>query len=192
MDAGELVAAASAGRLPDWAKARPERQTHMARVAALMDDWARRSGLDEADIHRWRAAAWLHDALRDEDPEVLRSQVPDTLRDLPAKVLHGPAAAHRLAQDGLADDALRLAVAYHTLGHPDLDRLGRALYLADFLDPGRAFRPDWRARLRGRMPGAMADVLRSVLYARICYLLERGMTMRPETTAFWNRIVSER
>jgi len=188
----ELIAAASAGRLPPWAKAGPERVAHMARVAGLMGDWAARSGLDARDVVRWRAAAWLHDALRDEDAGALRHLVPDALRDLPPKVLHGPAAAGRLERDGVEDAPLRRAVAYHTLGHPDLDTLGRALYLADFLDPGRSFRGDWRAGLRSRMPGAMRDVLRAVLAARICYLLDRGFTLRPETTAFWNRIVSER
>lgn len=192
MEAAELIPAASAGRLPDWAKAKPERHAHMARVAELMEDWARRSGLDEANLVRWRAAAWLHDALRDEDPEVLRPRVPEALRDLPPKVLHGPAVAYQLEQDGVGDESFRLAVAYHTLGHPDLDRLGRALFLADFLDPGRPFRARWREGLRRRMPDALEDVLCTVLPARICYLLERGMALRPETAAFWNRIVSER
>ncbi len=192
MEVAELIAAASAGRLPDWARVAPDRRTHMARVAELMDGWARQSGLDQGQVVRWRAAAWLHDALRDEDPEILRPQVPDALRDLPPKVLHGPAVSHRLAQDGVGDDAFRLAVGYHTLGHPDLDRLGRALFLADFLDPGRPFRPKWRAGLRRRMPDEMDDVLRTVLRARICYLLERGMALRPETASFWNQIVSER
>jgi HD superfamily phosphohydrolase YqeK len=191
VEAAELIAAASAGRLPDWANAAPDRRAHMARVADLMDDWARRSGLDARDVARWRAAAWLHDALRDADPEVLRSQVPESLRDLPAKVLHGPAVAHQLERRGVQDDPFRLAIAYHTLGHPDLDGLGRALFLADFLDPGRSFRTSWRAALRSRMPDALDDVLRTVLGARICHLLERGMALRPETTAFWNRIVSE-
>ncbi|MEJ2187661.1 MAG: HD domain-containing protein [Gemmatimonadota bacterium] len=191
MDAAELLAAASAGRLPDWAKAGPLRRAHMSRVADLMEAWAHRSGLAEGDVARWRAAAWLHDALRDEDVDALRSQVPEELQDLPPKVLHGPAVAHRLEQDGVGDPALRLAVAYHTLGHPDLDRLGRALYLADFLDPGRSFRTSWRASLRGRMPDDLDDVLRIVLGARIAYLLERGMTVRPETTAFWNQLASE-
>lgn len=163
----------------------------MARVADIMDDWARRSGLDGDDVIRWRAAAWLHDALRDADPEALRAQLPQALQRLPAKVLHGPAVAQRLERDGVGDAPFRLAIAYHTLGHPDLDTMGRALFLADFLDPGRSFRTGWRDSLRSRMPDALDDVLRTVLRARICYLMERGMTLLPETAAFWNRIVTE-
>lgn len=192
MEAAAVIGAAAAGRLPDWTKAGPGRRAHMARVADLMEAWGRRAGLARGDIVRWRAAAWLHDGLRDADPEALRLQVPEALRDLPPKVLHGPAAAHRLEQDSVGDPPLRLAIAYHTLGHPDLDRLGRALFLADFLDPGRAFRASWRAALRSRLPDALDDVLWTVLAARICYLTERGMALRPETTAFWNRIVTER
>lgn len=192
MESAKLITAAAAGRLPDWANVGPSRRAHMARVADLMERWGRGSGLDEGDIARWRATAWLHDALRDADPEALRSQVPEALRDLPPKVLHGPAVAHRLEQDGVGDPPFRLAIAYHTLGHPDLDRLGRALFLADFLDPGRTFRASWRAALRSRLPDALDDVLRTVLAARICYLTERGVALRPETTSFWNRMVTER
>lgn len=193
--AGVLVPAldrAAAGQLPDWARVRPEREAHIARVAALMDEWARALALPEPERRRWRAAAWLHDALRDADPAELRDHVPLECRSLPGLLLHGPATAARLRTEGVFDEALLNAVGYHTLGHPELDGAGRALYLADFLEPGRGFLPAWRASLRARMPGAMAPVLRDVVAARLRHLLERGHPIRPETLAFWNVVAAER
>ena len=88
----------------------------------------------------------------------------------------------------MEDESLLLAVAYHTLGHPRLDDAGRALYAADFLEPGRNLRNKWRESLRGRMPGELEAVTKEILSARIVHLLRRGRTVQPETMAMWNSL----
>lgn len=185
-----VVRAAAKGELPEWAHASPPRHRHMGRVAELMAEWTAALRLQEADRIRWLAAAWLHDGFREAHPEQLRDMVPPELRDLPDPLLHGPAAAARLA--GEADEELLNAIRYHTIGHPDLDLLGRALFLADFLEPGRDFEVRWREQLRRRMPHDMDEVLAEVLQARIRHLLEIRKPIRPETAAFWSRVVSRR
>ncbi len=192
MSGAASIERAAAGELPEWAEAAPSRRAHGRRVVALLDDWACRFGFDPAERRRWRAAGWLHDALRDADPTSLRARVPAWARDLPGPLLHGPAAAARLEAEGVRDRAVLDAVAYHTLGHPDLGRLGRALYLADFLEPGRAFEPARRAALRARMPDAFDEVLVEVAAARIMHLIESRRPVRPESLAFWNSLVAER
>ena len=183
------VRAAARGELPAWAEASAKRREHIARVAALLADWAEAAALDPAERDRWVAAGWLHDTLRDADPERLREEVPERFRGLPGPVLHGPAAAERLA--GEADEELRDAVRYHTLGHAGFGRLGKALYLADFLEPGRDFEPEWRASLAARMPEEMDEVLTEVLGARIRHLVERRKPISPETAAFWTAVVGK-
>lgn len=192
MSADELhpvVRDAARGRLPGWAEVEPGRREHVERVAALLETWATLRGEAPSDVARWTAAGWLHDALRDADPEALRPLLDGSPAELPGALLHGPAAAARLRRDGVADEELLRAVAFHTLGHPDLDDLGRATYCADFLEPGRAPRPEWRASLRERMPGELDAVTREVLAARIGRLLERGLRIHPATVEFWNRTV---
>jgi HD superfamily phosphohydrolase YqeK len=160
----------------------------MERVTALLDGWASDAGLDPAERVRWRALGMLHDALKDEAPAVLRAEIETRFGDLPDPVLHGPAAAERLRAEGVRDEPFLLALAYHTLGHPDLDRAGRALYAADFLEPGRRLRNEWRAGLRARMPDDPEGVLREIVRARMVHLLDEGRPVRPETLAFWNRL----
>lgn len=184
----DRVVDAAEGRLPEWAEAGPERRAHIVRVVTLLDGWGRSLGLDERDLARWRAAGWLHDALREADPELLRPQVPEEMRALPGAALHGPAAAARLRAEGVEDEPLLDAVAYHTVGHPALDTLGRALYAADFLEPGRTLLPEWRAGLRSRMPEELEAVTREILGARVCHLVERGSRLQPSTVAFWNAL----
>jgi HD superfamily phosphohydrolase YqeK len=184
-----LAHAAAAGEIPAWASVSEPRRAHMGRVAALLGDWAEALGLAPEERLRWLAIGWLHDVLREEDPEKLREEVPAQLRDLPAPVLHGPAAAERLAGD--LDDRALDAIRYHTIGHPRLDMVGRALYLADFLEPGRDFLPEWRAGLRARMPREMNAVLVEVLASRLRHLVEGFRPLRPETARFWSALVTE-
>jgi len=187
-----VVAAASEGQLPPWARMKASRRKHAARVAGLLGGWAEARGHGEDERRRWTAAGHLHDALKDEDPESLRAVVPPSQRDLPAPVLHGPAAAARLREEGVDDASLLRAVAWHTLGHPELDALGAAVYAADFLEPGRDLRNRWRARLRERMPQELEAVVRTILQARLEHLIDKGRPIRPETIGFWNRMAGGR
>ena len=120
--------------LPPWAIVTPERRAHIERVASLLDAWAARLAVDGTERARWLRAARLHDALRD--------------APLTTKLAHGPAAADRAAREGETDRGVLDAVRYHTVGYVGWDDVGRMLYLADFLDPGRTFGPDER---RGEM-----------------------------------------
>jgi HD superfamily phosphohydrolase YqeK len=189
-DLSQVELDAARGQLPDWARATPPRRAHMARVAALMEQWAAELELGPTENIRWASIGWLHDALRDADPRELRSVVHPEERDLPGAILHGPAAAALL--EGEVDPRCLRAIRFHTIGHPSLDRMGRALYLADFLEPGRDFLPDWRVELRARMPGELDAVLMEVLATRIRHLLESRKPIRPETAAFWSQLATER
>ncbi len=186
-----IIVAAADGELPDWAVAGDKRREHMARVSELLGQWAEALELIPDDRLRWRAAGYLHDALRDEDPETLRTRVAPIDRGLAGPLLHGPAAAERLRIDGVEDGPLLTAVAWHTVGDPRFGALGRALYAADFLEPGRKYLPEWRAELRERMPDELDAIVLEVARARIRRSLERDVALLPGTVAFWNLLTEQ-
>ncbi len=188
-DLHPIIRSAADGELPDWAEAGKSRRAHMARVAVLMKEWSRQMGLRKVDRIRWVAVGYLHDALRDARPNTLRPLLSPAFRDAPGNLLHGPAAAVYLERCGVADYEVLHAIRYHTVGHPSLTTLGRALYAADFLEPGRRLRPNFRAKLRQRMPGDLNPVVQEILGARIEHLVDRESAMRPETVNFWNALV---
>lgn len=187
-----MTASDFANGLPEWAAAGPARRAHVERVVSLVDEWGAALGWSDPERARLRAAAWLHDALRDAPADELRPTVPPALRDLAPKLLHGPAAAERARTLGLEDQDVLDAVAYHTVGHPDLGTIGRLLYLADFLEPGRTFDPAGRAALQARMPHDWKGVLQAVVRSRVNHLLDSGNPVRPETMGFWNSVVMDR
>lgn len=184
-----LVRAAAEGELPDWARAGRRRREHMERVSELLREWAEAAGEKGVDVTRWAGAGLLHDVLREARGSELRPLLPPAFRDAPKSLLHGPAAAFYLEREGVRDYEFLDAIRYHTIGHPSMGRLGRALFAADFLEPGRKLRPRFRARLRERMPGELDAVVREILAARIQVLVDRDSGIRPETVNFWNVLV---
>ena len=179
---------AASGILPEWSKVSRSRHGHMERVSDLMGEWAAEMGLRKRERRRWRAVGLLHDALKGARGRDMKRWVRRRIRDLPVPVLHGPAAAARLRTEGVDDFPFLNAIAYHTLGHSCLDELGRALYAADFLEPGRRVQPKMRAALRERMPQDLDDVVREIVGARLRYMIKKDRVVRPETVGFWNTL----
>ena len=185
-----LVTAAASGHLPAWAVAGEERRAHMARVAALLERWCRDRGLGKGQVTRWRAAGYLHDALRDAPPEQLALILSDEFRSLPGSAYHGPAAALRLRDEGVDDPELLHAIRWHTLGSSRFGTLGKALVAADALEPGREGRREWRRELRRRAPRDLEGVLIEIVANRIGYLLGARRPVHPRTLRFWNSLVN--
>lgn len=190
-DPGSLVAAAARGKLPAWAVCGRKRREHMGRVSQLMGDWAELRGHRKDEVARWRAAGLLHDVLREAPPDELRRHLPDKHRALPAKAHHGPAGSARLADAKVGDEEFLHAIRWHTLGSPSFGPLGKALYAADFLEPGRRSRRRWREGLRERAPRNLDRVLREILAAKIDYLLRAELPVHRRTVRFWNSLIED-
>jgi len=162
--------------LPSWAQVSPKRREHIERVAGLLGAWADAMRIGGIERTRWLKAAYLHDALRD--------------APLTDQLAHGPAAADRAVLDGETDQGVLDAVRYHTVGHAGWDDVGRMLYLADFLEPGRKFAADERRALALRVPHERDAVLKEVVRWRIEWVLRSGWPLAPETVGLWNALAS--
>jgi len=163
--------------VPAWAQVSAQRRAHIERVAAQLDEWAHAMRVPAGERDRWLRAAWLHDALRD--------------APLGDRVAHGPAAADRAAADGERDRGVLDAIRYHTVGFAGWDDVGRMLYLADFLEPGRdaaGARSD-RAELARRVPSERDAILREVARRRIEWVVRSGWPLPAATVGFWNALV---
>lgn len=179
--------AGTAAELPEWARCRSRRRAHGVRVGDLLGQWAAELGLPKKERLRWRAAGVLHDALKDSPIADLHEIAGD---GWPDPVVHAPACAVRLEEDGVEDDSLLDAIRYHPVGHPDLDDLGGYLILADYLEPGRGGRAGLRNRLRERLPGERDEVLAAVLQQRLGRLIDRNRPLMECTVDFWNQLVT--
>lgn len=179
-------AASSELTLPGWSRVSERRQGHIERVTALLLAWADAMGLDEAARAAWRDAGLWHDAIKDAPEAELRALAPDPM--WPAAVVHAPAAAALLEREGERRTELLEAIRWHPLGHPRWTRTGRALYMADFLEPGRKFSRADRAFLAGKVPEDFDGVFRQVVRMRLEHALREGYALYHETVQLWNAV----
>ena len=161
--------------LPPWAVVTPERRAHVERVAALLASWATVMHVPDPERARWLRAAWLHVAVRDS----------------PAanELAHGPLAAGRAAHDGETDQGVLDAVRHHSLGFAQWDDVGKMLYLADYLEPGRPFDQELRRSLAARVPEERDAILKQVAARRIARVSDGRWPLLRETVDFWNALV---
>lgn len=171
---------------PAWAEVGEKRRAHIGRVTALLDRWAVQLKLTPDEATAWHDVGVLHDALRDATEAELRRLAGAV--DLPLDVLHGPAAANRLAASGETRESVLSAVRWHTVGNPSWDRTGRALYMADFLEPGRRFLMADRAFLADHLPHDFDGVFRQVVRMRLEWTLREGKALFPEAVGLWNSV----
>ena len=173
--------------LPPWACVTERRLEHIARVTALLDEWAAALALPADEASAWHDAGQFHDALRDApEPELRR--LAGALPEYTVDMLHGPAAAVRLQQDGETRAELLDAIRFHTVGSARWGRLGRALYMADYLEPGRKFSRADRAYLASQVPHDFDATFRQVLRNRLEWSLREGLRLFPEAVTLWNSV----
>lgn len=175
---------------PAWAQVGEKRRAHVERVARLLEEWALASGVSQQERDRWLRAAYLHDCLRDAHPAELERLAPDAwgLPDL----RHGPAAARMAEEQGERDVGVLAAVRYHSVGYAGWDAVGRMLYLADYLEPGRKFEQVERQALAARVPGDPDGVLRLIAAQRLHWVIQDGGRLVKETVEFWNALLASR
>jgi HD superfamily phosphohydrolase YqeK len=184
---GELLLAVNGNALPAWAQVGDGRRDHIRRVAALVESWAIAMGRDPAERERWVRAAFLHDALRGA-PEKELARLADSEWDI-SGLYHGPAAAEMAQEHGETDTGVLDAVRYHSVGYVGWDDVGRMLYMADYLEPGRSFKRKRRAKLAARVPRKPKAVLRRIARERRAKSLKTKWQIVPEESEFWNRLI---
>ena len=181
-----LGSPARVAAFPSWGEASEKRRAHVGRVVALLNDWSAAMRVRPEEAAAWSDAGWWHDALRDSDERTLRAMTGEL--HAPVAILHGPAVALRLEAHGEQRLDVLEAVRWHTIGRAKWSRTGRALYMADFLEPGRKFMQADRAFLARLVPTAFDDVFKTVVRMRIEWALRDGKSLAGETIGLWNSL----
>ena len=145
---------------------KPKRMPHVLGTEQEAVRLVRRYGGDETQA---RIAALLHDCTKKLD---MAQQLAlcekygimlDELEQKALKLLHSKTGA-AIARDVFGvEDAVYDAILYHTTGKPDMTRLEKIIYLADYIEPTRDF------------PGV--DELRKTVYEDMDKGLLMGLTM---------------
>ncbi len=135
-------------------------------------------------------AALFHDCAK-EIPKTELKKIIETeeipygkeLLDSP-KLSHAPLGAKILQDEyGMNDPEVLMAVAYHPTGHPDLTPIGWAVYIADYLEPGRNFIEE-RERIFEQACNDPLTGLRKITDLKMYMVKKKGKTIHPLAVKF--------
>jgi 2-amino-4-hydroxy-6-hydroxymethyldihydropteridine diphosphokinase len=182
----DAASTSAAAALPRWAVVTPRRREHVARVTGLLVQWATELRLAPDEAAAWRDAGLLHDALRDLDEPELRRLAADETSDV--NVLHGPAAPRGSPPRARRARRCSTPCATTRSAARPWGRVGRALYMADYLEPGRKFARGDRAFLAAHAAHDFDGVFRQVVRQRLEWTLREGKGLHASTVAMWNAV----
>ncbi|HET9870162.1 MAG TPA: bis(5'-nucleosyl)-tetraphosphatase (symmetrical) YqeK [bacterium] len=171
----------------------PARWKHIQGVVQSAEKLARRFGLP---VGKARLAAWLHDCAK----ELPRARMLAWMRGTPFRLDAGeralPALWHPHAgaaiawkKWGVRDRGLLEAVRCHTLGGERMGPLAQAIFVADFIEPGRRFPGVGEARRAARE--SLAGGVRAKASQTVALLLSEGRLVHPRLLLTWNAFVKK-
>lgn len=167
---------------------------HSLGVAATARELALRFG---ADDYRAYLAGLLHDYGKGYEPDKLLEMagklglVLDYYSRMEKRLLHAPVGAALLPVEmGIDDKEIIAAVACHTTGSPEMNIMGKVVYLADFIEPGRKFPGVDKIR---RIAGENLDeALLAVVDETIISIVKRGLLLHPLSVSFRNSLIENK
>lgn len=169
-----------------------KRWEHTLRVAETAVQLARREGVDP---HKTEVAAILHDFCKFWPGEVLTEWIlqENERQDLllyNKELWHGPVgAAVARKRFGIEDETVLNAIRYHTSGRPDMSKMEKIIFLADYIEPGRQF-PGVEEVRRIAEKSLNLAVLQS-LDNTIVFLIEKGLKVYPLTLDARNHMLDQ-
>jgi predicted HD superfamily hydrolase involved in NAD metabolism len=180
----------------DWVRDQvsPGRFRHIQGVVRAAKALAKREGLSVQDAE---TAAWLHDCAK----ELPKARMLSALRGTPFRLdpqersmpgLWHPHAGAALAlrKWGVRKPAILEAIRRHTLGSADMGPLAQALFVADFIEPGRDF-PGVTLARRAASKGLRQGVLMKASMT-LDLLLRSGRIVHPRLVETWNSFLEEK
>lgn len=162
-------------------KVSPYRFEHTLRVVETALELAEKHGLD---LEKTRKAALLHDYAKDMSDQDLLALVTEAgfeLSDLEKRdpsLLHGLAAAIIAQEDlGIEDTEVLDAIRYHTTGRPNFSQLGKLIFVADLIEPGRNY--PGLDKFRKMASEDLDQAYLATLNSLIEFILRRGLLLHP-------------
>ena len=171
-----------------------KRYNHSLGVANEAVCLAKRYGVD---IHKAYIAGLVHDCAKEINPsksvELLKGKYgvfPDEYMIAVPRLLHGLLGAHiAYSEFKIDDEDIFDAIRYHTTGKANMGNLTKIIYIADYIEPGRAY-PDVNKLREITYRDIDEGILFSLDYT-ICDLVKKGISIHPDTVFCRNFLIKK-
>lgn len=105
--------------------------------------------------------------------------------------LHGRLAAQMVQEEfGIADQEIKNAIQYHTVGRSNMGDLEMLIYVADMIEPGRNF--SGVEKLRKAAWQSLEEGMLCCLVHTICYLVQNRICVDQGAILAYNDIITRR
>jgi predicted HD superfamily hydrolase involved in NAD metabolism len=147
-----------------------------------------------ADPEKADLAGILHDYCKFWDKAKMREiimQDPSVEKDLlnyDKELWHAPAGAYIVKNDlGIKDEEITNAIRFHTSGRPNMSKLEKIIWLADYIEPGRHF--PGVDEVRELAARSLDHALIQAFANTIGFLVQHGRRVYPLTLYTYNDLV---
>lgn len=180
----------------DWLKSRlnEERYIHSLGAKKAARELAKKFGVDQ---DKAAYAALIHDNAKNMHTEELLKIIEDNNLDVSEtekrspKTLHAPVSAYIAEKElGIEDQDVLNAIRFHTIGRIDMSMLEKIVYLADKIEE-HTRDEKFRAKILKVIheTHSIDEAILLTYKATIKSLVDRRLTISPETIEVWNHLV---
>jgi len=149
----------------------------------------------QVDSKKAELAAIFHDYAKFRPKEEMKSiiieqNMPKELLDFNTELWHAPVGAFLVNTEvGIKDEEVLNAIKYHTSGRPNMTKLEKVIYLADYIEPGRHFKgvDEVREIAKHNLNQALISSIRNT----IGFLLVKNQPIFPDTFLTYNSLLRE-
>jgi predicted HD superfamily hydrolase involved in NAD metabolism len=142
------------------------------------------------------AAAYLHDIAKayPKDHQVAMSRelgMSDAeIESYPLPVLHGPLAARIAGKKlGIDDSEILQAIENHSTGCKGMSGIGKAVFIADYIEQTRSFPGASELRSHGNL--TLDEIAAAIMRRKLDHLIEENKIIDARAIEFWNELMSE-
>jgi len=172
---------------------KPARFQHVLRVEACSIRLAEKYG---ASVEACSLAALLHDFAKEHDAEsmkaiVLSQGMDSEMTGFGSEIMHGPVGAHYAETlFGITDEAILDAIRQHTIGGGTMTLIGKVLFIADYIESGRAFKGVDEARRLAEI--SLDEAAYFKIEKTIIHLVKKELPIYPGTIYVYNRWIQRK
>lgn len=120
---------------------------------------------------------------------ILEQSMPKQLLEFHHELWHAPVGAYLVQKEvGINDEAVLNAIRFHTSGRVNMTLLEKIIYLADYIEPGRAFPgvEDVRELSQENLNQALAKAVKNT----ITFLIGKNQPIYPDTVYLYNELMN--
>ncbi|WP_107995943.1 bis(5'-nucleosyl)-tetraphosphatase (symmetrical) YqeK [Trichococcus paludicola] len=166
---------------------KPSRFQHVLRVEACSIQLAEKYG---TSMEACSLAALLHDFAKEHDAEsmkeiVLSEGMDSEMTGYGSEIMHGPVGAYYAEMVfGITDEAILDAIRQHTIGGETMTLIGKVLFVADYIESGRAFKGVDEARRLAEI--SLDEAAYFKIEKTIIHLVKKELPIYPGTIYVYN------